>query len=284
MGTPEISLNTSDASNLYVIDYNGGSGGEFLGELVSDAVGCVHTRKKLPNDDTSIDSFRNILVQPFINKLLQSVLYNGHENTDVMQADLLVKNLMIMHYWQKKKIEPTNIVKQAAIACKITDRVLLRNHLAERDFSSLPNRKHIYIYPDTNEYHITLPLMFKKQWMQKYNKGVYKWEWANDERNLECKDFNEFVDLFFKTSKSEKTTETIDTSYGVNISPKAYAYGIKHWKEELEDYIKAKIGNSEEILSWQNNNLNILKEFGLNIDSTEQQCIDRIKDVYSRNN
>ena len=154
----------------------------------------------------------------------------------------------------------------------------------DSDFSSLPNRKHIYIYPDTNEYHITLPLMFKKQWMQKYNKSVYKWEWANDERNLKCKDFNEFVDLFFKTSKSEKTTETIDTSYGVNISPKLFAYGVGVWKKELEDYIGAKIVDSEEILSWQNNNLNILKEFGLNIDSTEQQCIDRIKDVYSRNN
>jgi len=284
MGTPEISLGTADASNLYVVDYNGGSGGEFLGELVSDAVGCIHTRKKIKDDNTSIDSFRNILVQPFINKLLQPVLYNGYKNTDSINGDILVKNLMIMHYWQKKNIEPNDVIKKQAIKQTITDKVLLRNHLYERDWSSLPNRKHIYIYPDISDYHITLPLMFNKQWMQKYNKSVYKWEWANDERNLECKDFNEFVDLFFKTSKNEKTTMSIDASYGINISPKLFAYGVGDWKKELEDYIGAKIENNEEILSWQNNNLNILEEFGLDIDSTEQQCADRIKYVYSRNN
>lgn len=282
MGNPAIFLGTSDASNLYVIDYNGGSGGEFLGELISEAVGCVHTRKKVPNDDTSIDSFRNILVQPFINELLQPVLYEGDKDTSIMQNDLLVKNLMIMHYWQKKRIEPSSVIKKEAISHKITDRVLLRNHLAERDFSSLPNRKHIYIYPDEDEYHITIPLMFKKQWMQKRN-DIYKWEWANNERNMGCETFDEFVDLFFRMSERGKTTNTIDISYGVNVNPKSYAFSIGNWKEELEDYIEAKITNIDEIVSWQNNNNAILKEFDLNIDSTRQDCIDRIKHVYSRN-
>ena len=283
MGNSKISLTTSDASNLYVIDYNGGSGGEFLGELVAEAVGCVHTRKKVPNDDTSIDSFRNILVQPFVNELLQPVLYEGDKNTDVMQNDLLVKNLMIMHYWQKKRIEPDSVVKKDAITYEITDKVLLRNHLAERDFSSLPNRKHIYIYPSKDEYHITIPLMFKKQWMKKRN-DIYKWEWANNERNMGCETFDKFVDLFFETSERAKTTDTISIhSYGLNVNPKSFTYGIGNWKEELEDYIEAKITNIDEITSWQNNNNDILKEFNLNIDSTKQDCIDRVKYVYSRN-
>jgi hypothetical protein len=279
MGSPEISLGTTNASNLYVVDYYGGSGGEFLGELVSDAVKCIHTRKKLPNDSTSIDSFRNFLVQPYVNNEISKILYKGKCTTDTFAGEILLRNMLIMHYWQKNSIEPKDTPIHLAIKNTINDNVLLRNHLPERDWSSLPNRKHIYIYPNSDDYHITLPLMFVKQWMIIRN-NEYNWEWANRELNLGCKTFNDFVDMFFENTKKTKTTDSVDTSYSINISPKSYAYGIDDWSADLENYIGAKIGSAAK---WQKNNIKILKDLNLSLNSTEQECIDRIKDVYSRN-
>ena len=281
MGYPEIHVNTSDASNLYVIDYHGGSGGEFLGELVAAATNCKHTRNKTKNDSTSVDSFRNILVSPFVNDGLQDTIYLGSKNTDTFQGEVLVKNLIAMNYWQSKKIEPSQQARKDSINHIITDRVLLRNHLPERDFSLLPKRNHVYLYADDNDYHITLPLMFAKQWMTKRKNGEYTWEWANQQRKLGYKTFEDFVDGFFLDTKNAKTISTVDTTYGINVSPKEYAFNIGNWKEDIETYIGAKI--PIDTTEWHNNNLQIMKSFGLTIDSTQQECIDRIKYVYSRN-
>lgn len=282
MGYPEISLNTSDASNLYVIDYNGGSGGEFLGELIASATNCKHTRNKTKDDPTSIDSFRNILVSPFVNDGLQDSIYLGSQNSNMFQGEVLLKNLIAMNYWQEKSAEPSQKTRKDSVSHTITDNVLLRNHLPERDFSLLPKRNHIYLYANDDDCHITLPLMFAKQWMTIRKDGEYTWEWANRQRELGFKTFNEFVDGFFIGTKNNKTTSTVDTTYGVNLSPKEFAFNIGNWKKEVEAYIGTKI--QIDTTKWHDNNLQIMKDFDLTVNSTQQECIDRIKYVYSRNN
>lgn len=279
MGYPQIYLGTPDASNLYVIDYHGGSGGEFLGELVATATNCKHTRNKTKDDNTSIDSFRNILVSPFVNSGLEDSLYLGSQNTEVFQGEVLVKNLVAMNYWQDKKIEPSRKTRKDSISHIITDNVLLRNHLPERDFSLLPKRNHIYLYANDDDCHITLPLMFAKQWMVKRKNGEYTWEWANRQRELGCKTFNDFVDRFFISTENTKTTSTVNTTNGIKISPKEFAFNIGSWKKDIETYIGANI--TIDTVEWHNNNLQIMKDFGLTAHSTKQECIDRVKYVYS---
>lgn len=279
MGSPEISLGTTNASNLYVVDYYGGSGGETLGEVISDAVSCVFTRKKIPTDNSSIDSFRNFLVTPYVNDGLKDILLRGRSRTDKFNGDTLLKNMLIMYYWQDKNIDPIKVNWDDAFNTKITKNVLIRDHLPERNWSSLPNRHHIRIFPSIDDFYITIPQMFKKQYTV-WNEETKEFNWQQSNRllNFGCKTFNDFVDYIFYNTKTRKTIEQVDTSYGINITPKDFVYGNKNWEQELEEYIGAKICPPTE---WQQNNLRILEEMGLTVNSTEQECIDRIKYVYS---
>jgi hypothetical protein len=279
MANPEISLNTKNASNLYVVDYYGGSGGETLGEVISAAMSCEFTRNKTPTDGSSIDSFRNFLVMPYVNDGLKDILLRGRSGTDKFNGDTLLKNMLIMYHWQDKEIDPNLVNYENVFDTKITKNVLMRNHLPERDWSSLPNRHHIHIYPSIDDCHITVPQMFKKQytvWSEETKE--YRWQESNRLLNFGCKTFNEFVDYIFYNTKTHKTIEQVDTSYGINITPKEFVYGLGDWEKKLEEYIGAKVNIPNK---WQQNNLRILEEMNLTIDSTEQECIDRIKDVYS---
>jgi hypothetical protein len=279
MANPEISLNTKNASNLYVVDYYGGSGGETLGEVISAAMSCEFTRNKTPTDGSSIDSFRNFLVMPYVNDGLKDILLRGRSGTDKFNGDTLLKNMLIMYHWQDKEIDPNLVNYENVFDTKITKNVLMRNHFPERDWSSLPNRHHIHIYPSIDDCHITVPQMFKKQytvWSEETKE--YRWQESNRLLNFGCKTFNEFVDYIFYNTKTHKTIEQVDTSYGINITPKEFVYGLGDWEKKLEEYIGAKVNIPNK---WQQNNLRILEEMNLTIDSTEQECIDRIKDVYS---
>lgn len=279
MANPEISLNTKNASNLFVVDYYGGSGGETLGEVISATMSCEFTRNKMPTDGSSIDSFRNFLVMPYVNDDLKDVILRGRHRTDKFNGDTLLKNILIMYHWQDKGIDPNLVNYDNVCDVKITKNVLIRNHYPERDWSSLPNRHHIYIYPSINDYHITIPQMFKKQytvWNEETKE--YRWQESNRLLDIGCSTFSEFVDYIFYNTKTRKTIEQIDTSYGINIVPKDFVYGLGNWENKLEEYIGAKVDIPNK---WQQNNLRILEEMNLTVDSTEQECIDRIKDVYS---
>ena len=121
--------------------------------------------------------------------------------------------------------------------------------------------------------------MFKKQytvWNEETKE--YRWQESNRLLDIGCSTFSEFVDYIFYNTKTRKTIEHIDTSYGINIVPKDFVYGLGNWENKLEKYVGAKVNIPTK---WQQNNLRILEEMNLTVDSTEQECIDRIKDVYS---
>ena len=280
MGTPQISLTTTDASNLYVIDYYGGSGGELMGELISESVSCVYTISKSKNEPSSVDSFKNFVVMPILNEYFCDILFHDNRSTDKIQGDILVKNLMILHYLQKNNL--LDDVKNkahmiSALKTPITDNVLLRNHLPNRDFSMLQNRKHINVYADISEYHLMIPLMFLKQWakpLTEYLQRPYKrklkgWEWSCIENGYDL-DYTSFVDgVFVRTSKN--TSENIDT-YGINVNPVDFVYGRNNdWIKDIEAYIGGNI-NIDKLKKWQHSNLNMLYDLNLNLDSTKEDC------------
>lgn len=280
MGTPEISLTTTDASNLYVVDYYGGSGGELMGELISESVSCVYTISKSKHEPSSVDSFKNFIVMPILNEYFCDILFHDNRSTDKIQGDTLVKNLMILHYLQKNNL--LDDVKNkahmiSALETPITDNVLLRNHLPNRDFSLLQNRKHINVYADISEYHLMIPLMFLKQWakpLTEYLQRPYKrklkgWEWSCIENGYEL-DYTSFVDgVFVRTSKN--TSENIDT-YGINVNPVDFVYGRNNnWIKDIEEYIGGYI-NIDKLKKWQYSNLNMLYDLNLNLDSTKKDC------------
>jgi hypothetical protein len=269
MEDTEITLNGTDWSNLYIIDYAGGCGGEMMCDLISDKVDAQFSIPKSSSQSFAIDSFDNlyvtyslVLVHADINQ------YRGYkckESAPELHSDETIKhNLKVNLIHRNKDIswkmgfstedERDSLVRNT----HFTKNYILRSH-RNSDWSSFTNAKVIRIYPWTKS-HLTQSLMFLKRWVSGHS-YIEESEWT---------DWDSFVEDRFSMHSNETSKNTISGTEWVfgtsDVSIKTVA-GI----DTTTDAIKA----------WQQDNIDLLAEHGISMTSTKEECIDYFKTTRS---
>lgn len=83
MGTPEITLNGIDWSNLYVVDYPGGAGGELFSEMLNYNLNAYRFINKSENNITVIDSIGNGLSSGNLLDVVRNIYPNLNKVEDI---------------------------------------------------------------------------------------------------------------------------------------------------------------------------------------------------------
>ena len=94
MEDTEITLNGTDWSNLYIIDYAGGCGGEVMCDLISDKVDAQFSIPKSSTQSFAIDSFDNLYITPSLSRIIRSHCHS-YRVSGVLQKILLVIHSII---------------------------------------------------------------------------------------------------------------------------------------------------------------------------------------------
>ena len=192
--TDSITLNGHDWSNLYHIDYSGGTGGEKLAETIANIIHAQSNVDWRTGEEGTAnygveDSFFNQYTQPNIFDYTKPyMLYDGlTDNHDIHQ---FASNLKLLRYYRKecyllKNIESmmlNNIdipeidiipvsddEKHSVIANnREQSNLILRTHYVLRDYEQLKGMNSLYLYPLKNTQILTLR-MFLRRWLNRKN-------------------------------------------------------------------------------------------------------------------
>jgi len=302
----EITLNGTDWSNLYIIDYAGGCGGEMMCDLISDKVDAQFSIPKSSTQSFAIDSFDNlyvtyslVLVHADINQ------YRGYKcqesNTPFHSDETMKHNLKVNLIHRDKDIswkmgfstedERDSLVRNT----NFTKNYILRSH-RNSDWSSFTNAKVIRIYPWTKS-HLIQSLMMLKRWVTGHSyiekikevvsPSVQEWiensvltdtiySWQCEliiERSLRAFNWDSFVEDRFTYRELEEV--------GNDIPATDWVFGTS------DVSIKTITGidiSTDEIKTWQQDNIDLLAKHGISMTSTKEECVDYFKNYWMLNN
>jgi|TARA_B110000881_G_scaffold209242_1_gene215261 hypothetical protein len=178
MENTEITLNGTDWSNLYIIDYAGGCGGEKMNDFITEKIGAQFTSAKLSSDvhSCAFDSFDNLYITPLPLHLANNDIslysgYKGGETNGLFHSEEMMKhnlkvNLIHRDEDMSQKMESsTEDERDSLVRSSHFDKnYILRSH-RNINWSSFTNAKVIRIYPSIGS-HLTYSLMMLKRWVQ----------------------------------------------------------------------------------------------------------------------
>jgi hypothetical protein len=305
MEDTEITLNGTDWSNLYIIDYAGGCGGEMMCDLISDKVDAQFSISKSSTQSFAIDSFDNlyvtyslVLVHADINQYRG---YKGKESNTPFHSDETMKhNLKVNLIHRDKDIswkmgfsaenERDALVRNT----HFTKNYILRSH-RNSDWSSFTNAKVIRIYPWTKS-HLIQSLMMLKRWVighsyieeikEAMSPSVQEWiensvladtlyGWQCEliiDRRLRSFNWDSFVEDRFAINHNESKN---------TISGTEWVFGTS------DVSIKTVAGidiTTDAIKKWQQGNIDLLAEHSISMTSTKEECVDYFKNYWMLNN
>ena len=180
--TESITLNGYDWSNLYHIEYSGGTGGEKLAETIASIVNAQSNVDWTSGEEGTAnygveDSFFNQYTQPNIFDYTKPyMLYDGlTDNHDVHQ---FASNLKLLRYYRKE----CDLLKNGVDVAPVSDdekhsviannreqsNLVLRTHYILRDYEQLKGMNSLYLYPLKNTQILTLR-MFLRRWLNRKN-------------------------------------------------------------------------------------------------------------------
>ena len=176
MENTQITLNGTDWSNLYHVEYSPGSGGEKLAEIFAIKGECSHCKQVEPHNDSHKyiydDSFYSAYTTPYFQPWLKPYTYKSRIPLDKHTLIDMSINLKLIDYFRHKidkktdediHVDKTDYTKIAA-GHKVTDNVVLRTHYRNRDYQRLKNAKSIRIYP-IRQGHLVVARMFIRRWL-----------------------------------------------------------------------------------------------------------------------
>jgi hypothetical protein len=321
MENTEITLNGTDWSNLYIIDYAGGCGGEMMCDLISDKVDAQFSIPKSSTQSFAIDSFDNlyvtyslVLVHADINQYRG---YNCKESNTPFHSDETMKhNLKVNLIHRNNDISwkmgsSTEDVSDSLVRnTHFTKNYILRSH-RNSDWSSFTNAKVIRIYPWTNS-HLTESLMMLKRWVTGHSyieeikeavspsiqewiensvltDTIYSWQWELIiDRSLRAFNWDSFVEDRFTYSSfigspwNNRELEEV----GNDIPATDWVFGTSTLPDTM---IKTVTGididtSTDAIKTWQQGNIDLLAEHGISMTSTKEECIEYFKNYWMLNN
>ena len=308
MENTEITLNGTDWSNLYIIDYAGGCGGEKMGDFLSEKVDAEFTIPKTPTQDPAIDSFDNLYITPLLELFNDDISlyrgYKGRESNALFHSEEMMKHNLKVHLIHRDKDiswhmgfstedERDSLVRDT----HFTKNYILRSH-RNIDWSSFTNAKVIRIYPWTDS-HLTHSLMMLKRWvepdtaLQGFDVEKLAWITSNIfsktpdllygwQRELiqigDLKNFNweSFVINTFKTADEFK-------HFTSAISPTEWVFGTSDAPITLIKTITGIDISTDVIKTWQQGNMDLLAEHGISMTSTQEECITYFKNYWNLN-
>ena len=180
--TDSITLNGHDWSNLYHIEYSGGTGGEKLAETIANIVHAQSNVDWRTGEEGTAnygveDSFFNQYTQPNIFDYTKPyLLYDGLvDNHDIHK---LASNLKLLRYYRKECLELekggeartiSDDEKQSVISNnREHSNLVLRTHYLFREYEQLKGMNTLYLYPLKNTQILTLR-MFLRRWLNRKN-------------------------------------------------------------------------------------------------------------------
>ena len=180
MDYTQITLNGTDYSNLYHVDYGPGCGGEKLAEILAIKGECSHCKKEDLNNPNHKyvfdDSFYNAYCVAYFQPWLKPYTYKSRIPLDKHTLVDMVINLKLIDYFRDKidmsktetiHVDKTDYTKLAA-GHNIKDNVVLRTHWHLREYQKLKNAKSIRMYPIKRGYSI-VARMFLRRWLVEMN-------------------------------------------------------------------------------------------------------------------
>jgi len=172
----QITLNGTDWSNLYHVDYSPGSGGEKLAEILAIKGECSHCKRvDLNNPNHKYiydDSFYSTYCTPLFQNYLKPYTYKSRIPLDRHTLVDMVINLKLIDKFRDKidplsnetiHVDKTDYTKIAA-GHIVKDNVVLRTHNKKREYQRLKNAKSIRIYPIKAGNYI-VARMFLRRWL-----------------------------------------------------------------------------------------------------------------------
>ena len=180
--TESITLNGYDWSNLYHIEYSGGTGGEKLAETIASIVNAQSNVDWTSGEEGTAnygveDSFFNQYTQPNIFDYTKPyMLYDGlTDNHDVHQ---FASNLKLLRYYRKEcdllkngvDVAPVSDDEKHSVVANNREQsnLVLRTHYILRDYEQLKGMNSLYLYPLKNTQILTLR-MFLRRWLNRKN-------------------------------------------------------------------------------------------------------------------
>ena len=176
----DFNLNGTDWSNLYHVDYSGGSGGEKLAETIATKVNAgdflVEYNHGINHKDINYgikDSFFNQYTQPTVYAhAVPFLLYHGSIDEHTMHE--MASNLKLLRYYrpdiENESTEnfPTEDDKVSVVKShRDHANLILRTHKFPKHWEVLDGMKSIYMYPSRQTHIITLRMFLRRWFNQK---------------------------------------------------------------------------------------------------------------------
>jgi hypothetical protein len=321
MENTEITLNGTDWSNLYIIDYSGGSGGEKMCDFLSEKIDGQFTIPKSSDiNGCAIDSFDNLYITPLLHLANDDINlysgYNGKETNGLFHSeDMMKHNLKVNLINRDKDIAwQMGVGTQDEIDTLVMDTHFSKNYILRShrniSWSSFTNAKVIRIYPWVDS-HITYSLMMLKRWVQLDPILVSDLErfmssdmakWATDNilsktpdklygwqrelimtDNIQNFNWGSFVDNSFKMAGTFEKLYRNESILSQSVSPTEWVFGTGDTPRSTVNAITGIDIMSDDITEWQQSNIDLLSEHGISMNSTKEHCIAYFKDYWNLN-
>jgi len=323
MENTEITLNGTDWSNLYIIDYAGGCGGEMMCDILSDKVDAQFTSPQTPLQSFSDDSFGNMYTSPARDLLNLAFVhrYRGYKCKEIITAehsdDTIKHNLKLNIIHQDKDATKQveywmDIEKEIDLAVRntrLTKNYILRTH-RNRDWSSFTNANVIRIYPEAMS-HLTWSLVMLKRWVTPRYAG-----WKSSHQSVDVDDwkigltidklewiisniFSETPNTLYDWQCELIMTDRLDDFNWDSFVEDIFAYQTFDEADKNsisgEDWVFgtgesvpiAKTAgvdiSTDAIKSWQQGNIDLLVKHGITMTSTKEECVNYFKNYWNIN-
>jgi hypothetical protein len=324
MENTEITLNGTDWSNLYIIDYAGGCGGEMMCDILSDKVDAQFSISKSSTQSFAIDSFDNLYVTPSLVLVHTDInQYDGYKykesNTQIHSDETMKHNLKINLIHRGKQDYYTNIldkdettpvyqnsidladgpteIESLVKDTHFTKNYVLRSH-RNSDWSSFTNAKVIKIYPLTNS-HLTQSLMMLKRWVigHSYIEEIKEavspsiQEWIENSvltdtlYSWQCELIIEMGLQAFNWDSFVEDRFAMHSNESKNSIPATdWVFGTSTLPITMIKTITEIDISNDAIKTWQQDNVDLLAQHGISMTSTKEECIAYFKNYWDLNN
>ena len=287
MGTPEITLNGMDWSNLYHIDYHGGCGGELLMGIASIPSPYIKINNNKGNDSTfGIMAVGNIPNNISISHIPERNVHNLNDD----EYRYVVKSLLNIRTTTDWADRETYVIDPIKNIRDSNENFLIRTHDHTRDYSSLfHNCKSLRLYSPIDNWHLIMYMMFKKQFLLRFSGNLTIYTTSSHKRDIASKymstrkflrtwewmamvQFNEYLtfDEFLSRRFTSKTAVHEQFKESINAANWVFDINTKDIIEQIQDTYKTIISEEkkEAISNWQQKNISMLTDNGLSLSST----------------
>ncbi len=264
----DITLNGHDWSNLYHVEYSGGTGGEKLAETIANIVHAQSNVDWRAGEEGTAnyglkDSFFNQYTQPYIFDYTKPyLLYDGI--TDNHDIHKLASNLKLLRYYRKECLEEARLEKGTIVSDDEKQSVVsnnrehsnlvLRTHYLFREYEQLKGMNSLYLYPLKNS-HILGLRMFLRRWLNRKNL---------EQERLEQLLGNEMFKWFLEKYKSDDGYYSWQIQ--IALTNKENFYQGKEFRTDFESFI--------DLWNYQHGNFGTLEVEKNYVTSRERKIID----------